>query len=91
MTKNTETELIAKINALLEDDSLPTSEKNILLTARDELAKKAADVRVVQELKQKLQLPAAQRKLSPQMLELLTWLAKNYKGFGQPGMGLAFL
>jgi hypothetical protein len=91
MTKDSETELIAKINALLEDDSLPATEKPTLLTARAELAKKTADVRVAQELKQKLQLPAAQRKLSPQMVKFLSWVTKNYLGFGRSGMGLTLL
>ncbi|WP_125571981.1 bacteriocin immunity protein [Lacticaseibacillus songhuajiangensis] len=91
MTKHTETELMTQINDLLADDSIPETERTVLLTARTELTKKVADVRVAQKLKQQLQLPAAQLKLSPQMIEFLTWMSKNYLGFGRPGMGLTLL
>jgi hypothetical protein len=88
---NTEKELIAQIDTLLNSNALTTAEKPLLQTAHADLAKKAVDTRVAQQLKVALAPLARQQKLSPQMVAFFTWLSKNYMGFGQRGMGLTEL
>ena len=88
---NTEKAFSAQIDTLLNNSALTTAEKSLLQTAHTDLAKKAVDARVAQQLKVELAPLARQQKLSPQMVAFFTWLSKNYMGFGQRGMGLTKL
>ena len=78
-------DVLTTLNQLINDHTVSTAERTLLLTAYEGLAKHQPAERVAAELKSGLAVLALQRQLTPTVGPFFTELSREYLGFGRRG------
>ncbi|CAJ1227348.1 bacteriocin immunity protein [Lactiplantibacillus xiangfangensis] len=91
MAKSAKMQLVELIDTALSNKTISKAEVVALTKAQEGLSKHQSDTMIASKLKTELSLLGAQQKLSPQLVDLLTWLSKSYLGWGRRGMGITNL